>query len=95
MGLTKPKLEQIDNLDEETRNRIWNVFYPIVQSPSIDAYLRQVWSNFLKKPTDEIPTQYRGGRTKILYDWLKSIIFKGKYEQIFNLIEFSILFFNL
>ena len=92
-GYTKPKLLQIDFLDLELRNSLWNVCRSLLfrqKSQSIRltdsgfygiAYL--VFVNFFKLPEDALPSY-----TKDFVNNQLEIFQKGKWYVVLNYLEF-------
>ena len=65
IGLTCPKNLQLDSIDAELKNQLWNVLtyhresigrHP--QRQEFDQLLRwQIWTQFFKSPYDEMPDE--------------------------------------
>lgn len=94
-GLKKIKTEiQVDSIDEDLRNRLWNLFTGFYLNTMIGftnvssvenmaILLRGVWHNLFKAPIDNIPR-----RCDDLYDWMRDYFFKCGYGEVYDLLEF-------
>lgn len=60
MGLIKSKRIQLDRIDNDLKNSLWNAFiisFDVLTQVSKFKILKRVWVNFLKKAIDTIPHQ--------------------------------------
>lgn len=94
MGLRSSRtIIQNDSLDEDTRVELWNtlvglkeVFQELrsrayVSDNSEFEFLRKVWSQYFKKPLDEMPSESR------IWQLLKAEILNEDWFRVFDLIE--------
>jgi hypothetical protein len=97
-GLTPAlKDQQIENIDDALRNRLWNLLSLFIwdrfsrydkaswiRKSNFEAPLFLFWNNFFKWPTDEMPRVF--GEAKQI---IKSQFFKFLWYQVYDFIEFS------
>lgn len=88
---------QVDSMDEDLRNGLWNVF-SIVLLDKIDNgsqrtelytfFIKSLWLNFFKKPVDSIRvgSMYSASPKEILRDWF----FKEPWFLVYDLLEFTV-----
>jgi len=84
---------QREELDEKTRNLLWNVFlekvwYGVVNrldynAPMIRSFIFKLWDEFFEEPIDTIPSNQRD-----VYNIIKSFFFEPKWYETFDYIEF-------
>ena len=84
---------QLDSMDEELRNSLWNVllrhiFEPIeckyyVSDTEYRSFIISMWFSFFKEPTDQIPN-----RTSDITDEIRKKFFSWSYFEIYDFIEF-------
>jgi len=89
IGKTKPKLPQIDAMDIQLRNGIWNTLHEFffgkqnrTSSPS-DPFYKEIWVNHFKLPVDELPDYLSE-----LEDFFKKIILNDEYYYVYDLLEY-------
>ena len=92
-GYEQPKPIQIEGMDDDLRNGLWNVFlrfFPYDYDYDTALYLppytmpeifELIWESFFKKPSDEYP---------FITDFVKNIILSSDWNKVFDLIEFVI-----
>ena len=86
MGITQPKLLQIDSMDADLRNSLWNIFVDMFsKTNAFEVISEDIWKNFLKKPTDELPKF----ESNVIRE-LKPSFLKDNYYVVYDLIEFII-----
>ncbi|OCK51347.1 hypothetical protein BA768_16895 [Chryseobacterium sp. CBo1] len=95
IGKNKVKdLIQIDNIDEELKNALWNAitffYWDIIKEnyvssnrAPISTFLTRIWIFFFKKRYDEMPTFVPEFRR-----FVKDFFFKAKWFEIYDLLEF-------
>jgi len=90
---------QKDNLDQQTRNGIWNVyivtFWRPIQHRGLDGFTKpffiKLFDEFFKHPIDTMP-----GRLENLQNWIRGLIIeKLPWYEVFDLIEFTSANFNI
>ncbi len=91
---------QIDSMDADLRNGLWNAFRPIFvdllghNTQQVRDKARQhlaiVWDELLKLPTDEAP-EYSDHATRLI----KPIFGEGNYLDVYDLIDFTVCRFDL
>lgn len=85
------KMMQIEDIDIELKNALWNVItriYIRYEAPSYkdlsESFFDEIWHSFLKEPIDERPFQWYE-----TYDKLKELFFeKFLWNEIYDFIEF-------
>jgi len=84
-GYTEPKLPQLEWMDSDLRTGLWNVFYEVtVRSTTwTERICRAIFTNFLKKPSDEY------GYHRCLKG-IKSVFLNEKWHKVYDLIEFAV-----
>ena len=98
IGIKKPKQLQKENLDDDLRNSIWNVFcidllnlhfcrdtYGSSGHPNLYKYIKKVWLDLFKLPIDELPTD-----SNTLKSVIKKIILKSEWHEVLDFLEFSL-----
>src|SRR6266496_2229764 len=92
------KLIQLDSLDPESRNRLWNVLYNSIlhEAQHIYVFARaqdakrahdfacKVWSDFFKLPSDAAPDALR------CVNPLRRHFEQAEWNEVYDLMEFSI-----
>lgn len=91
---TLEKILQVESLDAETRNQIWNLFYKYEEKDfdKFQRFLKNVWGEYLKFPLDIIPRE-----TYVQYissKFLKEKIINGEWFIVFDIIELALENFN-
>lgn len=88
-GYTRPKLPQLESMDEDLRNGLWNAFY--YSFPDHDYYPHSlhsiylaIWQEFLRNPADAY-NESRASRT-----FVRVIFQKVRWFEVFDLIEFCL-----
>ena len=84
---------QIDNIDTDLRNSLWNVLtififdeihgYNKVYSSPFDEFFCDVWIRFLKEPIDEMPDS-----TDSLTRHFRARFFQWSYLDVYDFIDF-------
>jgi hypothetical protein len=94
-GIRKPKTEiQIDTMDTELRNRLWNLLYAtywekgflhMTRAPTqeLDRLRRKIWNLHFKWAIDTIPYEWKD-TVKIL----RAYFFKCEWYDVYEFIEF-------
>lgn len=87
---------QIDNINSNTRNAIWNCLYSLLfnyNRVEDEAYIvaQRVWCNILNKPLDDIP-RYRSNHVNgsSMLNYVKELIMKHDWFRVYDLIEVAI-----
>ena len=85
---------QVGGMDDALRNSLWNVvqihFWDkhkqvgYVSETSLHDALKIYWSNFFKRPTDEIPLHVREA-TK----WVRNYFFAARWNEVYDFVEFT------
>jgi hypothetical protein len=92
------KVIQLESLDPESRNRLWNVLYNSIVADARDIYLHgryqeasrahgfacKVWSDFFKLPSDAAPNAVSCANP------LKEHFENAEWNEVYDLMEFSI-----
>ncbi len=97
IGKTSTKEIQLESIDEDLRNGLWNIYDLFILSKvdirydynfatvPFNFFKNSFWHNFLKKPIDEIPYEiYR-----VKYE-IRNYFFSCKWYEVYDLIEFTI-----
>jgi len=88
---------QIDSMDDDLRNRLWNALIihywsrvksdldssPPAHIPETQRLIRDLWHEFFKEPLDTIPARWSG-----LYQAVRDRYFPSSWDQVYDLIEF-------
>ena len=85
-GLKKVRTEiQVDSIDEELRNLLWNALSKYYWKRPVDKYpfLEVLWNSYLKRPTDGLV-----GRWTEDYGQIRSYYFGCKWFEVYDFIEF-------
>lgn len=99
IGKTPKAVElQIERIDADLRNRLWNAFCMhilsvIKRNTTYDEYLRgkdvafieDIYHSFFKDPIDEVPSLFSE-----LQKRLKNRIFKQQWYEVYDFLEFTI-----
>lgn len=94
MGITKPKALQINDIDKDLRNSLWNVSTTYVFKAhslnlSNNSNLYRVaillYANFYKEPVDDLPSNAHR-----FIDKMKAKIQNDEWYKVLNMIEFII-----
>ena len=90
IGVTQPvTLIQVDSMNEELQNSIWNVILMILHVEDNPPYLARavqvIAREFLKTPVDALPDQryYR-------HVWLKEFYYALDWYEVYNFLEFLV-----
>src|SRR2546423_5650197 len=98
-GLKPPqKLLQLDSIDPELRNRLWNVLYDALlvhaaflgyphREPSATQAYRfacKVWGDFFKQPSDAAPDHHHCAHL------LRQHFENAEWNEVYDLMEFSV-----
>jgi len=91
-GYTRPKLPQVESMDDDLRNGLWSAFHNSFPKShdEFPGYSWQhpiylaVWQEHLRKPADE----YKAWSTP--HDFVKDIFLKAEWFSVFDLIEFCL-----
>lgn len=97
IGLTCPKNLQLDSIDAELKNQLWNVLtyhresigrHP--QRQEFDQLLRwQIWTQFFKSPYDEMPDERYQSEIGKFWALIKGWYFdQAKWFQMYEFLEF-------
>jgi flagellin-specific chaperone FliS len=93
MGFKKPRTNfQVNEVDQSTRNKLWNVFYTVVwkdlQCPSflLEKFLVKLWHNYFKHTVDNMPSLYH------CYDYIKAHFFSCEWFEVYDFLEFTLKF---
>ena len=92
-GLKKRRTQlQVDEVDEQLRNRLWNVFKSIFwdviyrQDPYVFRELiEKLWDNYFKRPTDTIPTN-----DVDCYNEIRNYFFECEWYEVYKFLEFIV-----
>ena len=82
-GITQPKPVQRDDMDMGLRNGLWSLFFNEFISNGFSNIYEIIWQYFFKEPIDEYDNHVSSGQ-------VKSLFLTGKYDEVFDLIEFII-----
>ncbi len=84
MGFVPPKMLQVDSMDDDLRNGLWNVCLTALQSKHgrSNPYLEFIWTDFLKQARDTISEYDFAVRRDI-----KQKIFSAKFHKMYDLVE--------
>ncbi len=96
IGQTPAKKDiQIDWIDQELRNAVWNLLKMLFLDelershnygvPEFKKFTKMLWHNFYKLPIDDIP--YYDGDTDLE---IRNKFFKSEWYEVYDLIEFII-----
>jgi hypothetical protein len=94
MGLSKPKMMQLDDMDDDLRNGLWNALYLTFfedRDVSSATLVERIWIYFLKKPLDEKP--FMAFNKPFIQNinemaWIRKIFQKEKWYTVYDLVEF-------
>src|SRR5947207_15416321 len=92
------KLVQLDSIDEDLRNRLWNVLYDwvLIDAPKIGWPTRhseasrahrfacRVWGDFFKQPSDAAPDEHHCANP------LRQHFENAEWNEVYDLMEFSV-----
>jgi hypothetical protein len=93
-GLKKVKTGiQVDSMDGELRNRLWNVLKIywdtmegkqwISESRNMKVLFTRIWHNYFKQPIDTMPQYWED-----LYKEIREYFFKCEWYEVYDLMEF-------
>jgi len=88
---------QVDNMNEELRNSLWNVLDIFLWSadgyvhkqhgtPDIKPFSESLWFRFFKKPIDTIPSRYNSDILKAI----RGFFFVCAWYEVYDFIEFIV-----
>ena len=97
IGHTPPKtVLQLDSMDDELRNGLWNVCFTQVMgmgsptyysveslSPALATFIYRVWGEYLKQPFDALPRDIRSAIAGI-----RNRCFKTDWAGMYDFVEF-------
>jgi hypothetical protein len=93
LGITPPKLAQIDSMDDELRSSLWNVcrkwffisddYLTSSQKSRVHRIYQAVYAEFYKRPVDNIPKW----SSEFVEETLQ-LFMTAKWYDVYNLIEF-------
>lgn len=90
------KAIQIESLDQETRNAIWNVFSSFfVQFQWPFSIYKHLWENYFKQPIDSVPVPYETGtnRNEKFYLFFREyVLSKATWNECFDFSEYIVSF---
>lgn len=99
-GRKETKSIQLEDMDQDLRTGLWNVFYEIFGGETLPStyvlgqhrhnqhlLYENIWSEFLKKPIDE-------HSSRLSTKNVKNIFSEQPWYEVFDLIEFSISFLH-
>ena len=81
-GIIPAKKIQIESMDEDLTNRLWNAIHWIMSVPNYN--MMALWTDFFKRLRDEMTDLYFEDEL----EHIKMRYFKMSWNQIFDLIEF-------
>ncbi len=96
------KAFQYESVDQELRNRLWNIFkifvwdywqpysYPHPDNELltnlVENFVKEYWHSFFKEPLDNIPTNFDK-----VYNILRNyFLYDAEWYQIYDFVEFGI-----
>ncbi|MBT1700286.1 hypothetical protein KK083_25590 [Fulvivirgaceae bacterium PWU4] len=96
IGKKQPRVNiQLDSMDDELRNGIWNVLTAYIIDPmktrhelqysEFRGLIEHLWFSFFKQPMDQIPRF-----TEIIADNLRKRFFKWDYLEVYDFIDFLV-----
>ena len=84
MGITEPPEPQLDSMNDELRNSLWNLLLHVIEGNGVENWekaLKKLFLLYFKKPTNEVPSTPR-----ICRDWLFDR-FKGmQWYEVYNFV---------
>ncbi len=92
---------QIDGMNEELRNSIWNVLHSFIWStdyylwtqhgnPEIDAFSKSLWANFFKKTVDTRP---EWGKEQLCD--IRKFFFSCGWFEVYDFLEFVVRYYRI
>ena len=87
LGITPEKMIQLDGMDEDLRNRLWNAIRYEWDSWSMDfklGFYRTAWDTFFKRSIDKIAF-YERDRFRVI----QSYYFACLWNEAYDLVEFT------
>ena len=96
IGIKKPKLEQIDSMDDDLKTAIWNAIYKVVIKnyqlsrtfEDMNFFAVSVWTNFYKKTIDNAPYVSNFQYWNKFVSQFKQDFFSLKWHQVYDLMEY-------
>jgi len=95
-GLKPPKVVlQLSSMDDDLRNGLWNacelaILHRVANvkryvdlDPFVSRFLRDLWANFRKQPTDTIPPEGLQA-----YNLIREFYFRAEWFEVYDFIEF-------
>jgi hypothetical protein len=87
LGISKPKLTQLNSLDADIRNDLYNHYYVYLYTPlsenKVDSYFKIIWAKYFKLPIDEFKSNFHINR-----DHIKALIQTYNWYQVYDFFEF-------
>ena len=89
------KAFQIDSMDDDLRNKLWNIVSEHLQlgrllqtpfwreNPEVSGTIKKLWHNYFKKPLDTIPDYGNS-----IAQAIRSYFFGCKWNEVYDFIEF-------
>ena len=87
LGITPEKMVQIDGMDEDLRNRLWNAIgdqWDYLSHGIRSEFYQLAWDTFFKRPKDDIDE-----REYIRYRVIRDYYFSCSWNEAYDLIEFT------
>jgi hypothetical protein len=95
MGLKQIKtVVQLDGMDQELRNGLWNVLNRRLFGVSDfdnERFTEALWWHFFKKPVDKRPVYHTGfgsANYSDVWDEVRSFFFDCKWNEVYDFVEF-------
>lgn len=95
MGLKQPtKLVQLDDIDDDLRNSLWNVLDRQLFETSAcneSEFTEVLWWHFFKKPVDTRPihsTGFEGISYQQVWSEVREYFFSARWNEVYDFIEF-------
>ena len=87
---------QVDSLDEETRNALWNVISPYLQKVKISDQITtcsDIWVGLYHQAVDTVPgtrrpSEYNVSDEDLYCRHYRAVILEGRWNECLDLIEF-------
>jgi len=91
IGKTKSKAIQIESMDDDLRNSLWNLIRSLILSPlkgsEYKILIKFIWINFYKLTIDSIPSRSKGDEESS-YDIVFKKFYAFKWYEVYDFIEF-------
>lgn len=94
---------QVDSLDEETRNALWNVVFPYLNKLQVYRKVTtcsDIWVGLYHQPVDTVPSEmrrphdYKVSNSELYCRYYRDVILNGNWSDCLELIEFMANEFN-